>query len=82
MVDKNHFQFGQKSFFNFWKTIYDFLKLNSSSLHVHLISDCQNLAIVCRRNLAGAEIRQHPAIGNLPAQKSDDIWSLSPELAG
>jgi hypothetical protein len=59
-----------------------FPKLNSLSLHVRFISDCQNLTIVCRQNLAGARIWQHPAIENLPAQKSGDIWSLLPELAG
>lgn len=66
----------------FGKRFMIFPKLNSSSLPVHLISDCQNLAIVCHQNLAGAGIRQHQAIGNLPAQKSGDIWSLSPESAG
>jgi hypothetical protein len=55
------------------KTVNRFSKLNSSSLHARLISDCQNPAIVGRRNTGGIEIRQHPATEILPTPKSDDI---------
>jgi hypothetical protein len=34
MVNGNHFQFDRKSLFNFLKTIYSFLDLNSSFKHV------------------------------------------------
>jgi hypothetical protein len=79
IVNGNHFQFDRKSFFNFWKTIYGFPKLNSSSLHARLISDCRNSTIVGRRNLASARIQQHPATRILPASGSGDIWSPLPE---
>jgi hypothetical protein len=40
-----------------------FSKLNSLPLHARLISNYWNPTIVFRRNLAGAEIWQHPATG-------------------
>jgi hypothetical protein len=54
--------------FTVFKTVNYFSKLNSSSLHARLISDCWNLAIVSRRNpaghwnLAGARIQRNSTI--------------------
>jgi hypothetical protein len=71
MVNENHFRFDRKSLFNFWKTIYGrFPKLYSSSFHARLIFDCQNPAIVGRRNIGGTGIRQYPATGIIPAPES------------
>jgi len=73
MINENHFRFDRKNLFNFWKTIYGlktvnhFPKLNSSSLHACLISNCPNLAMVGSQNPSRARIRQHPATGILPA---------------
>jgi hypothetical protein len=73
MVNENHFQFDRKIFFNFWKIlkiVNRFLKLNSSSLHTRLISDCRNPAMVGRRNPSGTEIRQHLVTGILLTPES------------
>jgi hypothetical protein len=51
--------------FTIFKTINQFSKLNYSFLHPRLIFDCQNLAIVDRRNLTGTGVRQHPVAGIL-----------------
>jgi len=56
--------------FTIFKTVNRFPKLNSSFLNVRLISDCQNLAIVNRRNPTGAEARQRLVTGILPAPES------------
>jgi hypothetical protein len=67
MVNENHFRFDRKSFFNFLKTIYGFKtvnrfpKLNSSSLHTRLISDCRNSATSGHQNIASSGIRRHLA---------------------
>jgi len=50
-----------------FKSVNRFSKLNFSFLHARLISDCHNLAIVDRRNLTGAGVRQRPVAGILPA---------------
>jgi hypothetical protein len=69
--------FGKR--FTVFKTVNRFPKLNSSSLHARLISDCWNSAMVGRRNLGGTGIRQHPAIKILPALESGDIRPPSPD---
>jgi hypothetical protein len=59
------------------KTINRFPKLNSSSLHACLIFDCQNPAMVGRRNPGDTEIRQHPVTEILLAPESSNIRPLS-----
>jgi hypothetical protein len=59
-----------------------FLKLNSSSLHARLISDCWNPAIVSCRNPAVAGVRQHPIVGILTASESGNIQPPSPNAGG
>jgi hypothetical protein len=72
MVNENRFQFDRKASlifgkrFTIFKTVNRFPKLNSSFLHARLISDCQNLAIVNRRNPTGTGVRQHPVAGIRP----------------
>jgi len=67
MVNENHFQFDRKTSlifrkqFTILKTVNRFPKLNSSSLHAHLISNGRNPVMVGRRNPSGTGIRQHPA---------------------
>jgi hypothetical protein len=53
--------------FTIFKIVNRFPKLNSSFLHARLVFDCQNLAIVDRRNLTGTGVRQHPVASILPA---------------
>jgi hypothetical protein len=83
MVNENHFRFDRKIFFNFLKTIFlnRFQKLNSSSLHARLISDCRNSAMVGRQNPSGTGIREHSATEKLPASESDRIW-MNPAGSG
>jgi hypothetical protein len=65
LTEKASLIFGKR--FTVLKIENRFPKLNSSSLHARLIFDCQNLAMVGRRNPGGTRIRQHPATGILPA---------------
>jgi hypothetical protein len=65
--------------FTIFKTVNRFLKLNSSSLHAHLISDCQNPAMVGRQNPGGTGIQQHLATEKQPAPESGNIRPPSPD---
>jgi hypothetical protein len=84
MVNENHFRFDRKTFFNFWKikTVNNFSKLNSPSLHTCLISDCRNSAMVGCRNPAALESGYIWPLENLSTPESGDIRLPLPDAGG
>jgi hypothetical protein len=61
MVNGNHLQFDRKSFFNFWKTIYDFQN-SKSFFKIKLFVLTRTFVKICHCWASKGEVWQRPAI--------------------
>jgi hypothetical protein len=76
---KTIFSLTEKTYLIFGKTLNRFPKLYFLSLHVCLISDYPNPAIVGRSKPGGTGIQHHSSVGIMSAPESSDIRPSSPD---
>jgi hypothetical protein len=83
MVNENHFRFDRNSFFNFWKTIYDFQN-RKSFFEIKLFIFPRTFDIrfsESGNDQSSKSNRQNLATEILPMLESDDIRPSSPDSA-
>jgi hypothetical protein len=78
MINKNHFQFDCKNFFNFWKKN----RKSFSEIKLFVLARTFNIQLPesDKNQSSKSSRRWNPATRNLTAPESSDIRSTSPEL--